>query len=229
MHTFFRKVKQTLHSGFSWLLQRILIELIYLCFRPQVRFSSPEAKAAARSEACVMVSNHIRGMDGGVILSLLGDRHIRALVAKDWYEKNPWMHFFLSCMPVVPIDREHASLAWLRSSRALLKEGKAIYLCPEGACHFDRVVHSFKPGFVTLASVAGVRILPIYHNGEYHPFFGKRFRMIVGDPITLPEEASGIRSETLQRHADETWSIVRNLELQLNGIIREEEPHAVSH
>lgn len=70
----------------------------------------------------------------------------------------------------------------------------------------------FKPGCVLLAATAGTRILPIYHNGTYHYFFGRRFRMIVGEPYTVLPPPEGTDSATMQRETDELQNIMKDLE-----------------
>ena len=72
-------------------------------------------------------------------------------------------------------------------------------MCPEGKCNFEKKMQPFKPGAVTLASMAKVPILPIYHNGEYNYVFGKRFRCMVGEPIYLPQMEGGLDAEGLTR------------------------------
>ena len=52
-----------------------------------------------------------------------------------------------------------------------------------------------------MAYMAKVPLLPVYHNGEYHYFFGKRFRCMVGEPFLLHTQegtldAAGIAAET---------------------------------
>ncbi len=162
-------------------------------------------------------------MDGAVIITALHRRDLYGLVALDWYEKNAFLHFFLSCLPVLPVDRDRPALAWLRESRRLLRAGQSIYLCPEGKCHRDKVIRPFKPGFATLAAAAGVPVVPVYHNGTYHWLFGRRFRMIVGDPLTVVPAPDGLDSGILQQEAQAAREAMRALEFTLTGTNREEE------
>ena len=148
-----RKLFQGLGRGLKALLQLLLRGLILLFFRPRVTWASPAARQALE-KPCVLISNHVRGLDGAVIFTALHRRDLVGLVALDWYEKNPVLHFFLSCLPVLPVDRERPALGWLRESRRLLRDGKSIYLCPEGKCHRDKAIRPFKPGIATLAAAA---------------------------------------------------------------------------
>jgi 1-acyl-sn-glycerol-3-phosphate acyltransferase len=123
-------------------------------------------------------------------------------------------------VPSIPIDRHNVSLAWLREGRKRLREGHSIFLCPEGHCNEDRVITEFKPGFVTLASAEHVPVVPLYHNAEFNYFFGKRFRLIVGEPIHLSPPPEGLTDEFMRTEAARITGVVRALEKQLIGFNR---------
>ena len=204
------------------LLQALLKGLIVLAFRPQKRFVSDKARAEAFAGPCVIVSNHVRGMDGAVIITLLRGQKITGLVAKDMIEGSRALKAFLSFLPTMPIDRENPSLSWLRDSRRILKGGEDIYLCPEGKCSFDRVTKPYKSGCVLLAAMAGVPIVPIYHNGLYRFFIGRRWRMMIGEPITVTPPPEGLNEEELEREADMIFRKTQELERAMTGTVRTE-------
>ena len=222
MQPFFRRIGDRLFRGFACIVRGILRALIVLAFRPKRIYASEKARQEAFRKPCIVFSNHVRGMDGAVILTMLPGHRIRGLVAKDWYEKSPLIHFFLRCLPLIPIDREHASLSWLRDSRRVLKDGGSVYICPEGQCNFNKVIRPFRPGFITLAAAADAELLPVYHNGEYHCFFGRRFRMIIGEPIRPAGSSGSLSAEEMAGEAEAARQVLRGLEMQLNGTIREE-------
>ena len=72
-----------------------------------------------------------------------------------------------------------------------------------------------------LPAVANVPVVPLYHNGEFNYFFGKRFRLIVGEPIHLNTPAEGLTDEFMRTEAAAAESTVRTLEEQLLGFHRE--------
>ena len=216
-----KRLATMLHEALGYLLRGILRVLVVLAFRPRRCYVSEKARAEAFREPMVIISNHVRGMDGGVMQTLMPlNRRVYSLSAKDLMDNSPALKRFLSFCRTIPVDRQHPSLSWLRESRRLLKSGCHIYLCPEGYCHRDRVVRPFKPGFVTLAASAGVKVLPIYHNGEYHYFFGKRFRMMIGEPITLTPPPEGLSEEVMQQECAQALQVMNELERQLNGYVK---------
>ena len=214
-----------LKAGLKWLvyhiLRVVLFTLIRIFFRPKLVYASEKARQEAFREPMVIISNHVRGMDGAVMYCLFSREPMVALSAKDMMEgKHRLLGVFLSFLPVIPIDRQNASLSWLRESRKALKAGKHVMIFPEGKCQFDRVTKPFKPGCVLLAASAGVKVLPIYHNGTYHYLFGRRFRMIVGEPVTVTPPPEGLTQEELERGSERLFLTLNDLERQLTGEVR---------
>ena len=213
------RLKARLHDTASFLLTHTLFFAIRLAFRPKITYASEKARQEAFREPQVIICDHVRGMDGAVVYSLFRHEKLTALSAKDILDQSPALKRFLSFLPVIEIDRQHPSMTWLRESRRLMREGHHIMIFPEGRCNKARWLRPFKPGCVLLAASAGARILPIWHNGSYHYFFGPRFRMIVGEPYTVTPPPEGLSAEALQRQADELYDIMHDLERQLSGTV----------
>lgn len=211
------KLKSLCRNAFSQTMQWTLRILVYPAFRPKLVFASPEAKKNFPQGPCVLISNHVTMLDAGPIETLLHKKHFFGLTAADISRDYKFIGWFLSFLPAIPIDRENVSLTWLREGRRQLREGHSIYLCPEGHCNYDKVISDFKPGFVTLAALANVPVVPLYHNGEFNYFFGKRFRLIVGEPINLIMPPEGVTDAFMRSEAAKATEIVRELEKQLIG------------
>jgi len=194
-----KKLMAALESVLNHLIRWLLMGLIRLAFRPKIYFVSEKARQEALRVPTVMVSNHIRGMDGAVICTLFPGKMIHGMSAKDFMDK-PCLGWLLRRLGCIPVDRQHITLDWLRNGRRILtRDGEHVYLCPEGKCNFQKQMQPFKPGAVTLASMANAPILPVYHNGEYNYFFGRRFRCMVGEPMELPRTQGGLDAEGLER------------------------------
>ena len=214
-------MKETLkswwHSLSSFLMQWTLRLLVYPAFRPKLIYASPEAKANFPEGPCVLISNHVTMLDAGPIETLLHHKHFYGLTAADIIRDYKFIAWFLSFVPCIPIDRYHVSLSWLREARKKLREGHSIFLCPEGKCNEDRVITDFKPGFVTLAAMEKVPVVPLYHNAEFNYFIGKRYRLIVGEPLHLTPPPEGLTDEFMRTEAARATEAVRALERQLMG------------
>jgi len=211
------RMKSWLRNAFSQTMQWTLRILVYPAFRPKMTFSTPEAKASFPEGPCVIISNHVTMLDAGPIETLLHKKHFYGMTAADIIRDYKFIGWFLKFVPAIPLDRENVSLHWMREGRKRLREGHSVYMCPEGRCNEDRVISAFKPGFVALAAVEKVPVVPVYHNAEFNYFFGKRFRLIVGEPIFLTLPPEGLTDEFMRREAARVTEIVRGLEKQLMG------------
>lgn len=210
------KMKALCRNAFSQTMQWTLRLLIYPAFRPKLIFASPEAEANFPAGPCVFISNHVTMLDAGPIETLLHKKHFYGMTAADILRDYRFIGWFMSFMPSIAVDRHHVSLSWLREGRKRLREGHSIFMCPEGRCNPDRVITEFKPGFVALASQEKVPVVPLYHNAEFNYFIGKRFRLMVGEPVLLTP-TDGLTDEFMHTEAARLTEIVRGLEKQLMG------------
>jgi len=202
---------------FSQVMQWTLRLLVYPAFRPKLMYASPKAKELFPQGPCVLISNHVTMLDAGPIETLLHRKHFYGMTAADIIRDYRLIGWFLKYAPAIPLDRQNVSLAWLREGRKRLREGHSIYMCPEGRCNEDRVISAFKPGFVALAAAEKVPVVPLYHNAEFNYFFGKRFRMMVGEPMELTPPPEGLTDEFMRAEAARATEVVRGLEKQLMG------------
>lgn len=222
------KIKARLHEWFGCIFRPVLKLLALILYRPKRVFASEKARREAFSEPMVIISNHVHGMDGAMIQTLMPFSRVYSITAKDLIERTKLYHWFLSHLRTIPVDRQNVTLSWLRESRKRLKEGYHIYICPEGDVNRAKVIRPFKSGFVTLAASTGAKVVPIYVNGEYHPLFGKRFKYIVGEPVAMTPPPEGLSEIEMAREADMMRDIILDLEKQLNGSIRTEETISAS-
>ena len=206
------------------LLRIILRFTVRLIWHPKAVYVSEAAKQALLDGGCVIVCNHIRGFDGAAIQTALGGRiRIWSLVAKDFVDEKAALRLILPVIRGIPVDRREASLSWLRESRKILRSGGNIYLCPEGKCSFDKVIRPFHEGFVLLAASARAKVVPVYHNGCFPPVIGRRFRLIVGEPVEMTPPPEGTQPDRMRAEADAMRETMQGPERQLNGFVKTEE------
>ncbi|MEK7662468.1 MAG: lysophospholipid acyltransferase family protein [Patescibacteria group bacterium] len=81
----------------------------------------------------------------------------------------------------------------LQNHLKIIKDGKSLFIFPEGKKSFDGKIHEFFGGAAFLSRTTGVPIVPITINGAYQSNFGKFFSfkkkisIIFGKPI-YPDE-----------------------------------------
>lgn len=220
-------IRSKMHEWFGCIFRPILKGLALVAFRPKRTFVSEKAKREAFKEPMIIISNHVHGMDGAVIQSLMPFAKVYSITAKDLVERTPLYRWFLSHLKTIPVDRKNVSLSWLRESRKRFKEGNHIYICPEGDANRAKEILPFKSGFVTLAASTGAKVVPIYLNGEYNYFHGERFRFLVGEPVTMTPPPEGLSEAEMTRQANMMRDIILDMEKQLLGYQRTPD-HSVS-
>ena len=133
-----QKVGNGLKRCVDCLIRWILMGLIRIAFRPKIYYATPKAKEEALKVPMLIISNHVRGMDGAVIATLFPGQMIHGMSAKDFMDKK-LLGWFLRQLGCFPVDRQHVSLDWLRTGRKILtKDKQHVYMCPEGKCNFEK-------------------------------------------------------------------------------------------
>jgi 1-acyl-sn-glycerol-3-phosphate acyltransferase len=179
-----------------------------IAFRPKIYYADPSVRKYMKNNPVILISNHTSHNDGQMISMLFSGSML--LMAKDWYEKRfiQWLTYggnFLS------VDRYGVDTAWLRDAVQAIKHNKNVIIFPEGRTSKNGTFHEFKGGFIMLALKTNVPIVPIYSDGEYHPFFGKRARFYVGAPTELSKESKGLNANYLTSESQRFQDLVLQL------------------
>ena len=209
MPKWFSRITTGLGNGVIYLLVKAGI-------RPKVRFVDKNRKKCRYGEPVIFVGNHISHYDG-LMTSVefrKADAHI--LVAKDWYEKKS-VNWYLKHAKCIPMDRHGIDTNWLRMSKDAIKNKDSVIIYPEGKTGKDGVLNEFKSGFVMLALMTGAKIVPFASYGNYKLFFGRRQRMLVGEPTELSAEGKGMNPAYMEAESERFKNIVTDLVNTLKG------------
>ena len=196
-------------NGVVWFLVKAGI-------RPKVRYVNKERKNCRYDEPVIFVGNHTSHWDG--LMTSVEFRKAKAhiLVAKDWYEKKS-VNWYLKHAKCIPMDRFGIDTNWLRMSRAAIKDKNSVIIYPEGKTSENGNLHEFKSGFVMLALMTGAKVVPYAVHGKYKLFFGRRLRVLVGEPMELSAEGKGMSPEYMEAESDRFKNIVTELVNTLKG------------
>ena len=195
------------------LIFRVLCVLyVYIGFRPKVIYANPERKKMGFDKPVVFTCNHVSHKDGILIAVLLWKYRIHILSAKDQMEKSWIVGQVLSNNRAIPVNRFGLDTGWIKESMRVMKEGNSMIIFPEGHTSKTGEMDKFRPGFALLATMANSEVVPIVTDGNYNFLFGKRLRVVVGEPVTLDKAEAGQRnSEHLQNQADKIREITAGL------------------
>lgn len=149
----------------------------------------------------IVASNHRRFFDP-VFVSMAAPRRLRWMAKKELFA-FPFGRFFYF-LGTFPVDREGGGRAALRTALNLLTEGRALGIFPEGTRRKEGESSEAKSGAALLAARSGAPVLPVFTGGIPGPVArlrGERFRVYIGDPMTIDNTARG--REGYRRAADE--------------------------
>lgn len=197
-----RREKKDRDSAFyraSARLGRGLLYTFLTClYRPALIYTDNNKSVKAHDGPVIYVANHTCHNDGQMMLTLF--RGSALLMARDWMEKG-MVRWITSGSNCIPIDRFGLDTAWLRAASEKLRSGTDVVIFPEGHTSKTGEIDEFKSGFVMLAVLAGVPVVPVYIDGEYHRCFGRRLRVYVGEPYELSTDGRGMNAEYLTKES----------------------------
>lgn len=194
----------------------LMTAFVVLAFRPKVSYKDKARHSCRFDKPVIFVGNHTSHMDGLLTSVVFAKAKGCILVAKDWYEK-PALNWFLKNNRCIPMDRYGLDTGWLKASRKALKSGQSVIIYPEGRTGKGSEPREFKSGFVMLAVLSGAQVVPYAVDGEYKMFFGRRQRILIGEPEELSAEGKGLRPQYLESESERFRQAVINLMTEIKG------------
>ncbi|OHB66885.1 MAG: cytidylate kinase [Planctomycetes bacterium RBG_13_62_9] len=158
--------------------------------------------------AVILAGNHQSFLDP-VFCGVGVNRHL-TYVARDTLFRNWFFGPLIASVNAIPIGRDKADIAAMRSIIARLRAGEAVCLFPEGTRTQDGRITPFKPGFGLLCRRSKAAIVPVLIDGAFEcwPRHRKLFRpgsivVQLGKPIS-PEQIETMTNEALADHLTRT-------------------------
>lgn len=158
-----------------------------------------------RTGAVLVVANHLHNFDP-VVLSAALPRPIFYMGKRELF-RNRAFAWMIRQFGGFPVNRNAIDRAALRHVTALLGEGLAVGVFPEGTRSVTGGMGAVQPGIALLAVQSGAPILPVGITGtEDLPLDAKtasrgrerrrpRVRVVVGQPFTLPARRPGEKQD----------------------------------
>ncbi len=163
--------------------------LVFACFRLWLgKIENPE-RLPKRGPA-ILVSNHVSYYDWAVLASVL--RRQTVFVGASELSQRPVVQWLMKLNTLIYIDREKPGFSFFKEVMRHLKEDKIVVIYPEGTRSRTGKRQTAKHGFVKLALVAQVPIIPLAMRGTYEilppdrklPKF-RKCEMSVGEPLLI--------------------------------------------
>jgi HAD superfamily hydrolase (TIGR01490 family) len=173
---------------------RFLRSVVFFGFRLWLRrIHNPEK--LPKAGPALIVSNHVSYYDWSVLASVLRKQTV-FLGAKD-LQTRPIVRWLIKLNTLIYIDRDNPGLSYFREVIRQLREKQVVVVYPEGRRSRTGKRQPARLGFIKLALVAKVPIIPVGMKGTYEilpphkrlPRF-KRCEIFVGDPIFVSPESA---------------------------------------
>jgi glycerol-3-phosphate O-acyltransferase/dihydroxyacetone phosphate acyltransferase len=223
-------------------LVRRLAEALVRLYYPERRIEHGERLPA--TGPVIFVLNHPNGLLDPLVLAVTAGRPVRFL-AKSTLFGNPLGRLAMRAFGCVPVyraseaagipDRAAANEATFVRCRALLADGEALALFPEGVSHSDPELKPLKTGAARIALSAerartgglGLVVVPVGLAYEAKTIFRSRVLLVVGEPIAVAGRAAAAdeRAE-VERLTDDLGTALDEVVLQagtrdlLEGVAR---------
>jgi 1-acyl-sn-glycerol-3-phosphate acyltransferase len=155
----------------------------------------------------IVAANHISYFDPPAIGCAL-PRQL-TYMAKSELFRIPVFGPFIGAVGAYPIERGRGDVGAIKRSVALLREGHAVVMFPEGTRNFEGRSGA-QAGAALLASLAGVPIVPAYIDGTHAVARLAPITVTFGAPIPIERSQKASR-EQLAKITDEVMARIRGL------------------
>ncbi len=155
----------------------------------------------------LLVSNHASHLDP-VMVGAATERRLFYLARSTLFRPRLFA-WFIRSFGAVPIEREGHGLGGVKTTLALLREGCAVVVFPEGTRTRDGSIGPLRGGFVNVAKRTAVSVVPVWVDGTFEVLpRGRRFprprkiEVRVGAPFRVPVD---LEVERALEHVKEQW------------------------
>lgn len=123
----------------------------------------------------IVAPNHLSTLDPPMVAGIF-NRPIAYMAKKELF-KNPFMRWWLNWLGSFAVDREHLSIATIRTVLTIKKTDWVFGIFPQGTRQEPGVISNITKGFASLAKTTKCGILPVgivgAHEAKALPFSGK--------------------------------------------------------
>lgn len=155
----------------------------------------------------IVAANHISYFDPPALGCAL-PRQL-TYMAKSELFRIPLFGPFIAALGAYPIERGRGDIGAIKRSVALLREGHAVAMFPEGTRNFEGKTGA-QNGAALLASLAGVPIVPAYIAGTDAVARLARITVTFGAPLVVERSQKASRDD-LAKITDEVMGRIRGL------------------
>lgn len=202
--------------GSTYALGRsIIAPLARVLYRPHI-----EGRAGVpKTGPVIFASNHLSFIDS-IAIPVAAPRPVHFLAKSSYFEK-PASRWFFTAIGAIPVQRGagQAALDALDQQRALLDEGSAVALYPEGTRSLDGRLYKGRTGVAFLALQTGAPVVPVgligtdkvMPVGAKKPSMKHRVTVRFGAPLDLAHHGPASSGRARRLATDEIMAAIHAL------------------
>jgi 1-acyl-sn-glycerol-3-phosphate acyltransferase len=147
----------------------------------------------------IIAANHLAFLDPPAVGAAFAPRHLSYLAKAELFTFPPF-GALISSLNAFPVDRSKGDTAAIRKAVAILKEGRALLMFPEGGRNHTGTAEA-KNGVVLLARLSGAPVVPAYISGTRNAKFRRPITVRFGTPRVF-DTGLGKTSEVMSQWRD---------------------------
>jgi 1-acyl-sn-glycerol-3-phosphate acyltransferase len=188
--------------------ERILNSIVLGILRLICRVDVSQLVSVPEHGPLIIVTNHVSFLEVPLVFIHLRPRPLTGFAKAETWD-NPLLGWIFNVWRAIPLKREEADMAAMRSALEVLREGRILALAPEGTRSGHGRLQQAKAGVALLALRSRAPLLPIVHiGGENFKRNIKRlwrtdFRVVVGNPFCIETGDRKVTAEVRQQITDE--------------------------
>ncbi len=154
---------------------------------------------------CIVAPNHISYFDPflATIASGLG---IAYMAKKELFEESNYIAKNISRLGAFAVNREKLEVSTIKSAKEVFKAKFSLCIFPQGGIRKNKKIETINKGFVVLAKMVKVDILPVAITGveqyNWNIFKRQKINIQVGNPISYLEDEDEIIENWRKQVAD---------------------------
>ena len=145
------------------------IRILELVFRAAFKLTVTGKEHLPDRGPLLIAANHLSFMDPFIVLAILPRKILHQLHAIGWepYFRTRFTRWIARVGHVIPVGPEMPLVTGLRTSAAVLRNGEALLIFPEGERSTEGHLLPFRKGIGVLASELGVPVVPLKIAGTF--------------------------------------------------------------
>lgn len=140
---------------------------------------------------CIVAPNHISYFDP-FLATLASGLGIAYMAKKELFEESNYVAKNISRLGAFAVNREKLEVSTIKSAKEVFKAKFSLCIFPQGGIRKNKKIEAINKGFVVLAKMVKVDILPVAITGveqyNWNIFKRQKIEITVGSPISYLED-----------------------------------------